>query len=479
MDKILDLSLSEIATLLRSGKITSREVTKACLDRIKDTKEINSILDVDENVALAQADEADKKLKRGEKGTLLGVPIVVKDNICTKEYKTTCASKFLENFRPVYEATVVSNLKREGAVILAKANMDEFAMGGSGENSAFGKTLNPLDHTRVTGGSSSGSAATVASKQCFASLGSDTGGSIRQPAAFCGLVGLKPTYGRVSRYGVVAFGSSLDQVGPIARNVKDCAIVFDAIAGYDEMDGTSQKPSEKIKFADVAPRIKGMKIGFAEQIFNLPVDEAIKKRISEVMDFFKKNGAEIVKISLPNVDKALADYYILSSAEAASNLARFDGIKYGVRAKNCEGIIDVYYKSRTEGFGREVKRRIMIGNYVLSSGYYDAYYKKGLEIQEVLKREFAAAFEKCDVIITPTTPSVAFKFGACSSPLEMYMSDILTVPASMVSHPAISFPVGNHPTEKLPIGCQLIGKMWGEADLFAIASFYEKNKEAK
>lgn len=479
MDKILNLSLSEIASMLRGGKVSSRQVTLACLEQIKNTKNINAILDYDEKEALLQADEADKKLKIGEKGSLLGVPIVVKDNICTKEYKTTCASKFLENFRPVYDATVISKLKKEGAVILAKANMDEFAMGGTGETSAFGKTLNPLDYSRVTGGSSSGSAASVASKQCFASLGSDTGGSIRQPAAFCGLVGLKPTYGRVSRYGVVAFGSSLDQVGPIARSVGDCAIVFDAIAGYDEMDGTSQNIDKKIKFADISPKIKGLRIGFAEQIFKLPIDEAIKNRIAEVIEFFKKNGAEIVKVSLPNVDKALADYYILSSAEAASNLARFDGIKYGVRARNCDGITDVYYKSRTEGFGKEVKRRILIGNFVLSSGYYDAYYKKGLEVQDLLKTEFASAFEKCDVIISPTTPSVAFKFGSHSSLLETYMSDILTVPASMVLHPAITFPVGNHPTEGMPIGCQLIGKMWGEADLFALASFYEKNKESK
>ena len=472
MDKICELGVIKLVKMLRDGKITSEEVTEAYLNRIDEAREINAILTVDRETALKQARKADEKLKNGESGKLLGVPIVIKDNICTKDYKTTCASKFLQDFKPFYDATVVEKLRAEGAIILAKSNMDEFAMGGSGENSAFGKTLNPYDKNRVTGGSSSGSAAAVAAKMCPASLGSDTGGSIRQPASFCGLVGLKPTYGRVSRFGLVAFGSSLDQIGPFAKNVEDASYLYEIIAGYDDKDGTSI--DKKVIGLNKKFDVNGLKIGIVKEIYDMPINPEIMSKVDNTISFYRENGAEIVKVSVPNIDKALADYYILSSAEAASNLARFDGIKYTKRAKDYDGIVDLYYKSRTQGFGSEVKRRIMIGNYVLSAGFYDAYYKKALDVREVIRNEFYEAFKGCDVIICPTCPTVAFKFGAFSSPLELYMADILTVPASICGLPALSMPVGKN-SEGMPVGVQLIGNMWQEDKLFNIAYFYEKN----
>lgn len=475
MKKLIDLSLLEIVKLLQSGETTSEEVTRACLDQIKETEDINALISVDYDLAIKKAQEADIRIKNGEKLPLLGVPVVLKDNISTLDYKTTCASKFLENYIAPYEATVTKKLEEAGAIVIAKANMDEFAMGASGERSAFGKTLNPVNKEYVTGGSSSGSAATVAAKQCFGSLGTDTGGSIRQPAGFCGVVGMKPTYGRVSRYGVVAFASSLDQVGPITKTVADNAYMLDIIKGEDEHDKTSVKRNDAPFINSLGKEIKGLKIGVAKEFFNLSLDEEIRTKINETIDFYKSMGAEVVDISLPNIDKALAVYYVLSSAEAASNLSRFDGIKYGERAKSYDGLVDLYYKSRSEGFGREVKRRILTGNYTLSAGYYDAYYKKSLQVQQVLKREFKDAFTKCDCIIAPVSPTTAFKFGAKSTPLEMYLADVYTVPVNIVGSPAISFPVGNSKAG-LPIACQLIGDMWREDVLYTLASAYETNK---
>ncbi len=474
MKELTDYTLSEIKEKLLNKEITSVEVVKACLQRISDTKELNAILYTDEDGALKKAKIADENIKNGKARMLEGIPVVVKDNISTTELKTTCASKFLENYTAPYDATVVKKLKEAGAIIIGKANMDEFAMGSSGENSAYGKTLNPINHEYVTGGSSSGSAACVVANQCYASLGTDTGGSIRQPAGFCGVVGIKPTYGRVSRFGVVAFGSSLDQVGPITKSVKDNAIMLDVICGKDENDGTSVDRNDA-PFADcLVDSIKGMKIGVAKEFFALSMDSEVKNAIDSVIKFYKDNGAEIVDISLPSIDKTLAVYYILSSAEAASNLSRFDGIKYTNRAKNYDGLVDLYYKSRTEGFGSEVKRRIMMGNYVLSASYYDAYYRQAQKVQQLLKKEFDEAFKQVDVIISPVSPTPPFKFGAKATPLEMYLADIFTVPVNVVGVPAISFPVAKS-SEGMPIACQLIAGNWEERKLYALAGYYENN----
>lgn len=473
MKKLTDLSILQVVDMLRDGKVTSVELTKECLNRIEETKNLNALISVDEKIALVQAEFADKRIKEGEKLPLLGVPIVVKDNISTTDYKTTCASKFLSNYVAPYDATVVDKLRKAGAVIIAKANMDEFAMGASGENSAYGRTLNPINTECVPGGSSSGSAVTVAAKQCFGALGTDTGGSIRQPAGFCGVVGMKPTYGRVSRYGVVAFASSLDQVGPITKTVADNALLLDVISGQDDNDMTSVCNKQESFVNSTKAEIKGLKIGVAKEFFEMELAPEIKNEIGKVIEFYRANGAEIVNISLPSIKKALAVYYILSSAEAASNLSRYDGIKYGVRAENYDGLIDLYYKSRTQGFGDEVKRRIMMGNYCLSAGYYDAYYKKASQVRELLKREFADAFKKCDAIISPVSPTTAFKFGAKKTPMEMYLADIYTVPVNIVGVPAISFPVAKD-SNGLPIACQLISNFWREDVLYSLSSAYEK-----
>lgn len=472
MRNLTDYTLKEVAKLLAEGKVSSQEVTQACLDQIEKTKELNAIISVDKEIALTQASLADQRLKNGENLPLLGVPIVVKDNISTTDYKTTCASKFLSNYVAPYDATVVKKLRDAGAVIIAKANMDEFAMGASGETSYFGKTLNPINPECVPGGSSSGSAVSVSANQCFGSLGTDTGGSIRQPAGFCGVVGMKPTYGRVSRYGVVAFASSLDQVGPITKTVEDNALLLEVISGQDIHDATSVA-KEKDFSTSINDGVKGLKIGVAKEYFEMELSPVIKQHIEETIEFYRANGAEIINISLPTVKKALAVYYILSSAEAGSNLSRFDGIKYGVQASEFDGLIDLYYKSRTEGFGAEVKRRIMIGNYCLSAGYYDAYYKKASQVREVLKREFAEAFKKCDAIISPVSPTTAFKFGEKKTPLEMYLADIYTVPVNIVGVPAISFPVAKD-ENGMPIACQLIGDFWQEGKLYKLANTYEK-----
>ena len=479
MEKITDLTLLEVADKIKKGELKSEDVVRACLEQIKETANINALISVvEEERAIKQAKEADRMAAEGVNKPLLGVPVVVKDNISTTDFQTTCGSKFLKGYVPQFEATCSKKLREAGAIIIGKANMDEFAMGSSGENSAYGKTLNPVNIEYVPGGSSSGSAATVAAHQCFASLGTDTGGSIRQPAAFCGVVGIKPTYGRVSRYGVVAFGSSLDQVGPITRTVKDNALMLDIICGKDALDATSMERKDGSFLKACAGSIKGMKIGVCKEFYELGLDAEIKNEIDKTIEFYKNNGAEIVDVSLPSVSKGLAAYYVLSSAEAASNLSRFDGIKYGVRAKNYNGLVDMYFKSRTEGFGMEVKRRIMMGNYCLSAGYYDAYYKKSLQVQQVIKREFGEAFKKCDAIISPVAPTVAFKFGSKASPLEMYLGDVYTVLINVVGCPSIAFPLGLN-KDGMPIACQLIGDMWQEEKLYKLANYYEEQGSKK
>lgn len=474
------LSLIEVSNLIHSKKVTSEEVTKQIIDRIEETKNLNALNTYNFENALECAREVDKKLESGQELPILaGVPIVVKDNINIKGLKTTCSSKMLENYVSVYDATVIEKLKAQDAILIAKANMDEFAMGSSNENSAFGPVLNPVDNTRVPGGSSGGSAASVKANQCFGALGTDTGGSIREPASFCGVVGMKPTYGRVSRYGVVAFASSLDQVGPLTKTVKDNAVLLSAIAGYDDKETTSAKREVPNYLKEIKPSIKGLKIGVAKQFFALGMDKEVETAVKNAIEFYRANGAEIVDVDLDDIDLALPTYYVLSSAEAASNLGRFDGIRYGFRAKDYDGLVDLYVKTRSEGFGKEVKRRIMLGNFVLSSGYYDAYYKKAKKVQQLMEDSFAKAFEKCDALISPVCPSVAFKLGEKTNDhIKMYLSDIYTVPVNIVGSPAISFPCGKD-ENGLPIGLQLIGKKFDEGTLYTLANYFEEhNKEA-
>ncbi len=473
--ELLDLSMSEILAKLNSGEVTSVELVKLCQKQIEKTKDLNALISTCFDTALEQAKLIDEKRAKGEKvGVLAGVPMVIKDNINILGTKTTCASKFLENYTSVYTATCVKKLLDAGAVVIGKANMDEFAMGSSNENSAFGPVKNPIDTTRVPGGSSGGSVCSVASKQCYASLGTETGGSVREPASFCGVVGLKPTYGRVSRYGVVAFASSLDQVGPVTRTVEDNARILGVIAGKDEMDMTSANVSVPDYLANINKGIKGIKIGIAKQFFSDKLDSEVRAKLDEAIEWYRKNGAEIVDVDLPSLDAALAVYYVLSSAEAASNLARFDGIRYGVRAKKYSDIGDLYFKSRTQGFGKEVKRRIMLGNYVLSSGYYDAFYRKAKRVQKVIKNEFIEAFKRCDVLLSPTTSTTAFKLGEKSNdPVAMYLSDIFTVPINIAGVPSLSIPCG---VDKggLPVGMQIIGAHFEEAKIYQVAAAFEK-----
>lgn len=475
------MNLCDVAKLVKEGKVTSEQLTKECLNHIEQTKDLNALNCVYKDMALKRAKEIDKRIQAGEQlGVLSGVPIVIKDNINMTGTKTTCSSKFLENYVSPYDATVVSKLLQAGAVVIAKANMDEFAMGSSNENSAFGPVKNPVDKTRVPGGSSGGSAATVAAKQCFGALGTDTGGSIREPASFCGVVGLKPTYGRVSRYGVVAFASSLDQVGPLTRSVKDNALLLSVIAGEDEHDMTASKLPVDDYLKDIDKGVKGLTLGVPRQFFNDKLDPEVHEALNSAIQKFKDMGANIVDVELPSVDVALSVYYILSSAEAASNLARFDGIRYGVRAKDYDDVIDLYYKSRTQGFGKEVKRRIMLGNYVLSSGYFDAFYNKAKRVQKVIKNEFVEAFQKCDALLAPTTATVAFKLGEKSQdPLAMYLTDIFTVPVNIAGIPSLSLPCGKD-KNGMPIGMQIMGKHFDEAKIFRVANALENSlKEDK
>ena len=467
-------TIHEYAELLKQKKLSSVELTKQYLARIeKADAQIGSYITVCPDEALAAAGKADERIARGEATLLTGIPVGIKDNICTEGITTTCASKMLYNFVPPYDATVTKRLKNEGAVILGKLNMDEFAMGSSTESSYFKKTKNPYDLTRVPGGSSGGSAASVSADLAPYALGSDTGGSIRQPAAFCGNVGLKPTYGLVSRFGLIAFASSLDQIGSFTKDVTDCAIVLNAIAGYDKMDSTSVDADKTDYTKALGLPLKGMKIGVPKQYLESGIQTEIKEAVENAIKVYEMLGAECEECSLPLSKFALPTYYLISSAEASSNLARFDGIKYGYRAEEYHGLTDLYEITRSEGFGEEVKRRIMLGTYALSSGYYDAYYKKAQQVRGLIKRDFAACFEKYDVLLTPTTPTTAYKFGEKSDPVAMYMGDICTVAVNIAGLPAISIPAGLD-KKGMPIGIQLIANSFDERKLLTAAFAYER-----
>ena len=468
-------SASELSALLNKKEISALELADATLARIEAVEPaVDAFLSVNADAMREKARAVDEKRAKGEVlGALAGIPVAVKDNICTKGVATTCASKMLENFVPPYNATVVDKLEAADALIAGKVNMDEFAMGGSCENSAFKATKNPWDTSRVPGGSSGGSAAAVAACEVPLSLGSDTGGSIRCPAGLCGIVGLKPTYGSVSRFGLVAFASSLDQIGPFGRTVDDTALLFDVIRGKDSAhDATSKDCPFTMPGSDV----RGMRIGVAKEYFGEGVSEEIKTAVLRAVDEFKAMGAEVVEVSLPSTGYALSAYYIISSAEASSNLARYDGVKYGYSGRRDGSLTDLYLSTRSEGFGREVKRRIMLGTYVLSSGYYDAYYKRAKMLQKQIAAEFAAAFENCDLIATPTTPTTAFRLGEkLSDPLAMYASDICTVTANIAGLPGVSVPCGVD-SEGLPIGLQLLGPHFSESKLLTAAKCFETAK---
>jgi len=470
MSEIIELSISELRDRLDGGELSAKDVTQAYLDRIASTDEqVKAFVTVTEEEALAQAEQAQSAISSGKAGPLTGIPLGIKDVICTKGIPTTCSSKMLENFRPPYDATVMERLKGQKAIMLGKLNMDEFAMGSSTENSAFFPTHNPWDLERVPGGSSGGSAAAVAARQCAAALGSDTGGSIRQPASFCGVVGMKPTYGRVSRYGLVAFASSLDQIGPFARNVKDSALLLSAICGHDRRDSTSAPMEAEDFSASCVAGADGLRVGVPAEYFvdgmSSEVEEAVRAAIKALEDA----GATVEEISLPHTRYAVPTYYIVATAEASSNLSRYDGVKYGFRAKEYSNLMEMYKRTRSQGFGQEVKRRIMLGTYCLSAGYYDAFYKKASHVRGLIIRDFKEAFQHCDVIATPVAPTTAFRLGEkTDDPLQMYLSDIFTIPVNLAGVPGISLPCG-FDSKGLPIGIQLISKHFDEATLFKAA----------
>ncbi|MCI1580819.1 MAG: Asp-tRNA(Asn)/Glu-tRNA(Gln) amidotransferase subunit GatA [Clostridium beijerinckii] len=473
----MQMNIKEMVEKIKSGELTSEALVQSYIEEItKNEGTINAFLTLTCEEALAKAKEIDAKVKAGESlGRLAGIPIAIKDNICTEGVNTTCASKMLEDFIPPYDATVIKKLLAEDAIIIGKTNMDEFAMGSSNENSAFKKTLNPRDITRVPGGSSGGSAAAVAAKFAPVSLGSDTGGSIRQPAAFCGVVGLKPTYGLVSRFGLIAFGSSLDQIGPFSNSVEDSAYILNIISGTDEYDSTSIRDLKEIDYtASLQDGIKGMKIGVPEEFFGEGLDEEIKESVKNSLDKLKELGAEVETFSLPIIKEGLAAYYIMSSAEASTNLDRYDGIRYGYKTPNYTNLDELVENSRTEGFGAEVKRRIMLGTYALASGYYDAYYKKADAFRRKLRYDLKKTFEKYDLIVGPVSPVLPFKIGEKKAdPLAMYLADIYTINVNLAGNPAISIPAGKS-KEGLPIGIQLMGDMLCEEKIFKAAYSLEQ-----
>lgn len=480
--EIIKLSALELGKAIKEKKTTSAEATRAYLDAIEELDgKYNSYITVRKEDALKDAEQIDAKIASGElTGAFAGVPVAVKDNMCTDKVLTTCASRMLHNFIPPYDATAVRKLKEEGMVILGKTNMDEFAMGSTTETSYFGPTVNPWGENRVPGGSSGGSAACVAAKLAPIALGSDTGGSIRQPASFCGITGLKPTYGKVSRYGLVAFGSSLDQIGPMGRDALDVAYMLNVISGQDEKDQSSADSSkldlEAVKNFD----LKGRKIGLPEQYFAEGMDEDVRARVMEAVKLMEQAGATVETFPMPIMDYAIPTYYIICCAEACSNLSRYDGIKYGYAPEDVDDLMELYIRSRSEGFGLEVKRRIMLGNFVLSSGYYDAYYNKALQAKALIKNAFDEAFEKYDVVIGPVAPTAALKAGeSLSDPLKMYLGDICTVLINIVGVPAISVPCG-FTSEDLPVGMQIIGRHFDEQTLMGFAYAYERlSREGK
>ncbi len=479
--ELLSLSAVELGTAIREGRTTAVEAMEAVLARIEEKESLyNCYITVDRDGALSRAADVQRRIEAGElTGPLAGVPVAIKDNLCTEGLLTTCASKILENYVPTFSAEAVLNLERAGAVLIGKTNMDEFAMGSTTETSAYGVTRNPADPEHVPGGSSGGSAAAVASGECFFALGSDTGGSIRQPASFCGVVGMKPTYGTVSRYGLVAYGSSLDQIGPLSRTVEDCAVILEAIASHDVKDSTSVERQDTDFTSALVRDVKGMRIGIPRDYFGEGLDPEVRAAVLQAAELLKENGAVVEEFDLSLVDYAIPAYYTIAAAEASSNLERFDGIKYGYRAE-AEGLHQMYKKTRSQGFGPEVKRRIMLGSFVLSSGYYDAYYLKALRVKAMIKGAFDEAFGKYNCILGPAAPTTAPRLGeSLSDPIKMYLGDIYTIAVNLAGLPGICVPCG---TDKkgLPIGLQLIGDCFREKDLIRAAYTYEQlRKEGK
>lgn len=474
---ILSLTAVELAKAIREGKTTAVEATQAVLDEIAAGEDTyHCYVTVERDKALQQAAEVQKKIEAGElTGPLAGVPFAIKDNMCTEGTLTTCSSKILENFIPTFSAEAVLNLEKAGAVILGKTNMDEFAMGSTTETSYYGVTRNPRNPEHVPGGSSGGSAAAVAAQECFAALGSDTGGSIRQPASYCGVVGMKPTYGTVSRYGLIAYGSSLDQIGPLTKDVTDCAMVLETITSHDLKDSTSMKREDTDFTSALVADVKGMKIGIPRDYFGEGLDPEVRDAVLAAAEVLKAQGAEVEEFDLSLVDYAIPTYYTIAAAEASSNLERFDGVKYGYRAQDAEDLHTMYKRSRSQGFGPEVKRRIMLGSFVLSSGYYDAYYLKALRVKALIKKAFDEAFAKYDVILGPVAPTTAPKLGSSlADPIKMYLGDIYTISINLAGLPGISVPCGTD-SQGLPIGMQLIGDCFKEKTLIRAAYTYEQS----
>lgn len=478
---LMSLTAVELGKKIKSGEVTVAQAAFAALDRIEETdKELNCYVTVaDREEVLKNAEAVQKKIDSGElTGPLAGVPVAIKDNMCIEGMLTTCSSKILNNFYPTYTAEAVLNLEKAGAVIIGKTNMDEFAMGSTTETSAYGATRNPWNKDHVPGGSSGGSCAAVAAKECSYALGSDTGGSIRQPSSFCGVTGIKPTYGTVSRYGLIAYGSSLDQIGPVAKDVTDCAVILEAIASYDSKDSTSIKRESYDFTSALVNDVKGMRIGIPKTYFGDGLDREVADAVMSAANVLKEKGAVIEEFDLGLVDYAIPAYYVIASAEASSNLARFDGVKYGYRTENCEGLHHMYKKTRSEGFGPEVKRRIMLGSFVLSSGYYDAYYLKALRTKALIKKEFDKAFEKYDVILGPAAPTTAPKLGeSLQDPIKMYLGDIYTISVNLAGLPGITVPCGMD-SKGLPIGLQLIGDCFKENNIIRAAYTFEQSRKA-
>ena len=473
------LTIAEASAMLRKREITALELARACLDRIAavDPK-LNAFITVSEKEALEQARQADARLAAGDAPALCGIPLGIKDIYATIGVRTTCASRILENFVPPFDATVIERMRSEGAVFIGKTNMDEFAMGSSTENSAFGPTLNPHDLSRVAGGSSGGSAAAVAADECLGALGTDTGGSIREPASFCGVVGLKPTYSRVSRYGVVAYASSLDQVGPFAKSVRDAAIILRTLAGKDPRDSTCSARAVPDYERALTGDVKGLRIGVPKEFFVEGMDPEVEKSVRAALKRYESLGASTVEISLPHTGYAIAAYYLVATAEASANLARYDGIRFGLRA-SAEDNIALYETTRAQGFGAEVKRRIMLGTFALSAGYYDAYYLKGQKVRTLIRTDFERAFDKCNLIVTPVAPNTAFKLGEkMNDPLTMYLSDIFTISVNLAGLPGMSIPCG-YDSKNLPIGMQLIAPPFAEETILRAGDAFERTRAAK
>lgn len=477
-DKLYQLTAHELHDLIKSKQVSAREIAQSFIDRIEAVEDrVKAYVTVTPDIALKQADAVDEAIARGEEiGPLAGIPGAIKDNMSTRGILTTCSSKILHNYKPVYDATVVDRLNSERAVMMGKTNLDEFAMGSSTENSAFFVTHNPWDLNAVPGGSSGGSAAAVAADECAFALGSDTGGSIRQPASFCGVVGMKPTYGRVSRYGLIAFASSLDQIGPLTKDVTDCAIVMNAICGKDACDSTSLDVRTPDFTQSLVADVRGLKIGVPEEFFRQGTDPDVEKAVREAIDLLASLGAEYKETSMPSMDYGIPVYYIIAPAECSSNLARYDGVRYGLRSQEAADTVSMFSKTREEGFGAEVKQRIMIGTYALSAGYYDAYYLKAQKVRTLLRRDFEKAFEEFDVIITPTSPSVAFGIGELADdPFAMKLADVCTIPVNLAGIPGISLPCGFKNGK--PIGLQIIGKGLDEETILRVAYTFEQNTD--